>query len=106
MNTAKKFGVTVIAAMTLTGFGLVTATSADAVAPPQPRKHKTPTCQGKKATIVGKGERCAGRLHRDVIVLTRASKVLAGGGNDLICGPAAMTRSTVAREMTDPRSVR
>ncbi len=37
-------------------------------------------------TIVGKGGTVRGTSKRDVIVLTRACKVLAGAGNDLICG--------------------
>ena len=43
-------------------------------------------CKGKRATIVGTGGVVRGTSHRDVIVLTGASTVFAGGGNDLICG--------------------
>mgnify|MGYP002400013313 CR=1 FL=1 len=85
MEAVKKFGVVVAATISLVGFGLVSATSADA-ATVAPKARKQLTCQGKKATIVGRGGTVRGTAKRDVIVLIRASKVLAGAGNDLICG--------------------
>ena len=81
MNSLKKFSVMAVATVSLVGVGLAntTATIASTDAPQV-------SCKGKRATIVGTGGVVRGTSHRDVIVLTGASTVFAGGGNDLICG--------------------
>ena len=52
----------------------------------------TPTCDGKKATIVSGASSIRGTNHRDVIVVTGsgAHTVNARGGNDIICGSAGV----------------
>lgn len=85
MKAVRRFAVVVVATASMAGFGLATTTSADA-ASSTVHARKSLSCHGKKATIVGKGGTVRGTSKRDVIVLTRASKVFAGSGNDLICG--------------------
>ena len=52
----------------------------------QDSARSTLRCDGRPATIVGRGGTVRGTNHADVIVLTRTSRVLAKGGDDVICG--------------------
>ena len=85
MNSLKKFSVMAVATVSLVGVGLANTTATFA-STDAPQVRKSLSCKGKRATIVGTGGVVRGTSHRDVIVLTGASTVFAGGGNDLICG--------------------
>ena len=43
-------------------------------------------CQGLTPTIIGNGGTVRGTSKRDVILLRNSSRVLAGAGDDVICG--------------------
>jgi Ca2+-binding RTX toxin-like protein len=88
MNSLKKLSVIAAATVSLVGIGLANTTATFASAD-SPQVRKSLSCKGKRATIVGTGGTVRGTSHRDVIVLTGASTVFAGGGNDLICGSKA-----------------
>jgi Ca2+-binding RTX toxin-like protein len=55
------------------------------------QKQRTPTCHGRRATIVGNNHRnqINGTRHRDVIAAGGGNDIIIGnGGNDLICAGA------------------
>ncbi|MEI8081297.1 MAG: hypothetical protein WCI74_05570 [Actinomycetes bacterium] len=80
---------TTIIAITVGATALITAGVGPADAAPSlssDSARSTLRCDGRPATIVGRGGTVRGTNHADVIVLIRPSRVLAKGGNDVICG--------------------
>lgn len=88
---------------------LVTLAAAALVVPASAADAAAPTCQGKRATIVGDPDKALvkGTERRDVIVSNGVGAVRARGGDDLICvtGGFAAVQDGPGNDVVDARRV-